>query len=430
MCMKKSIVTTLALFAILANASAQTIVNGELKSLLEKSLTYFPKVKEVEQSVQLAENKLKLTELNKYPDFTIDASYAYVKPKIEVAFGENTFQFAPVHNVSGAINGTYMLADFGRLKANIEKSKLELQSAHHVAAQLKNSLFAQISQLYFQIVYAQKAIQIQDQVIALLNENKKVIDAQLANGNAIQLDALTMQSKIDNEINRKIDLETNLKKLLNLLKYATGVDNIKEGQLVLTVKAYTLDEALSYALAHNPSLAIARDKQSIAKSDVTISQLADKPVIGARAAVGSRNGYLPAINDPRFNYNAGIGLSIPLFNGGKNKQLVKLQEKGLELSETNIVSLVHDTEKDLQAALIDINSSQSRIKNATTQIQQAALAQQLSASKLKNGTTTPLEITSTNADYQKALLNQLQFQYQLCNAQIELLRVMGAELVD
>jgi outer membrane protein TolC len=428
--MKKSIVTTLALFVILANANAQTIVNGELKSLLEKSLTYFPKVKEVEQSVQLAENKLKLTELNKYPDFTIDASYAYVKPKIEVAFGENSFQFAPVHNISGAINGTYMLADFGRLKANIEKSKLELQSAHHVAAQLKNSLFAQVSQLYFQIVYAQKAIQIQDQVIALLNENKKVIDAQLANGNAIQLDALTMQSKIDNEINRKIDLETNLKKLLNLLKYATGVDTIKEGQLVLTVKEYTLDEALSYALTHNPSLAIARDKQSIAKSDVTISQLADKPVIGARAAVGSRNGYLPAINEPRFNYNAGVGLSIPLFNGGKNKQLVKLQEKGLELSETNIVSLVHDTEKDLQAALIDINSSKSRIKNAATQIQQAALAQQLSASKLKNGTTTPLEITSTNADYQKALLNQLQFQYQLCNAQIELLRVMGAELVD
>jgi outer membrane protein len=91
---------------------------------------------------------------------------------------------------------------------------------------------------------------------------------------------------------------------------------------------------------------------------------------------------------------------------------------------------VHDTEKDLQAALIDINSSRNRIKNASTQIQQAALAQQLSASKLKNGTTTPLEITSTNADYQKALLNQLQFQYQLCNAQIELLRVMGAELVD
>jgi hypothetical protein len=74
----------------------------------------------VEQSVQLAENKLKLTTLNKYPDITIDASYAYVQPKIEVPFGATNFQFAPVNNVSGAFNASYALIDFGRLKANIE----------------------------------------------------------------------------------------------------------------------------------------------------------------------------------------------------------------------------------------------------------------------------------------------------------------------
>lgn len=428
--MKKILTTTTAILFFAIIVDAQNLVNVELKNLLEKSLTYFPKVKEVEQSVQLAENKLKLTELNKYPDFTIDASYAYVRPKIEVAFGENSFQFAPLHNVSGAVNGTYALIDFGRLKANIEKSKLELQAAHHVAAQLQNSLFTQISQLYYQIVYAKKAIQIQEQVLALYNENKKVIDAQVLNGNAIQFDALTIQSKIDNEINRKIDLETNLKKLLNLLKYATGVDNIKEGELAITMKAYTFDEALQIAINHNPSLAIARDKINIAKSDVAISKLTEKPFIGAKATIGSRNGYLPSINEPRFNYSAGIGFSVPLFNGGKTKQLIKIQEKGLDLSETNIAVLLHDTEKDIQAALIDINSSQTRIINSNTQIEQAALAQKLSASKLKNGTATPIEISSTNTDYQKALLNQLQYQYQLCNAQIELLKIMGVNIIN
>ena len=430
MIMKKTLITFFAIFFFALFTNAQNIVNAELKSLLQKSLTYFPKVKEVEETVQLAENKLKLVELNKYPDITLDASYAYVQPKIEVAFGPNTFQFAPVHNVSGAINGTYALIDFGRLKANIEKSKLELQAAHHVAAQLQNSLFSQISQLYFQIVYAQKAIQIQNQVLALYNENKKVIDAQLLNGSAIQFDALTIQSKIDNEINRKIDLETNLKKLLNLLKYATGVDNIKEGELTLSIKNYTFDEALQNAMNHNPSLAIARDKISISKSDVSISKLNDKPFIGAKATLGSRNGYLPAINDPKFNYSAGIGFTVPLFNGGKTKQLIKIQEKGLALSETNVEVLIHDTEKDIQAALIDINSSQTRITNANSQIEQAALAQKLSASKLKNGTATPLEISSTNTDFQKALLNQLQYQYQLCNAQIELLKIMGLDIIN
>jgi len=427
--MKKLI---LLLFVVLhfANAQAQNLINKELKNLLNQSLTYFPKVKEVEQSVQMAQDKLALTELNKYPDLTLDASYAYMQPKIEVPFGDKTFQFAPEHNVSGALNGSYTLFDFGRLAANIEKAKLELQSSKQVAKQLEHSLFFQISQLYYQIIYAKKAIDIQNEVLGLLTENKIVVEAQLKNGNAIQLDLLTIQSKIDNENNRKIDLETNLNKLFNLLKYATGVNNIQEGQLTIALKNYNFDEALQMAIQNNPSLAIAKSKVNVAKAEVAIAKLNELPFIGLKASVGSRNGYLPQINDPRFNYNAGIGFSLPLFNGGKTKQQIKIQERAVALNETGVAAQLHDFEKDIQAALIDIKSNERRIKNAASQIEQAALAQKLSVSKLKNGTTTPIELTSTNADYQRALLNQLQYQYQLCNAQLELVKLMGLDLVD
>jgi len=428
--MKKIVLCMVLVTSAYSISIAQSLINGELKNLLNQSLQYFPKVKEVQQSVQLAEDKLMLTELNKYPDITMDASYAYVQPKIEVAFGEKTFQFAPVHNVSGALNGSYTLFDFGRLASNIQKAKLELQTSKHVAEQLKHSLFFQISQLYYQIIYAKKAIEIQNQVVQLLAENKNIIKTQLKNGNAIQLDLLTIQSKIDNELNRKIDLETNLKKLLNLLNYATGVSTINESQLSISLKNYTSDEAMQMALIHNPSIAIAKDKVNVTKAEVAITKLNERPYVGMKASVGSRNGYLPQINDPRFNYNAGIGFSVPLFNGGKIKQQIKIQERSLALSETNVQSQIHDFEKDIQAALIDIQSNQARIKNAATQIEQAALAQKLSVSKLKNGTATPIEITSTNADYQRALLNQLQYQYQLCNAQLELIKLMGVELID
>ena len=428
--MKKIVVGIVLLVSIYNSTKAQSIINGELKNLLNQSLQYFPKVKEVQQSVQLAEDKLTLTELNKYPDITLDASYAYVQPKIEVAFGEKTFQFAPVHNVSGALNGTYTLIDFGRLASAIQKAKLELQTSKHIAEQLKHSLFFQISQLYYQIIYAKKAIEIQNQVIQLLTENKTIIESQLKNGNAIQLDLLTIQSKLDNELNKKIEVETNLQKLLNLLNYATGINTIKESQLSLSLKNYNAEEAMQMALLHNPTIAIAKDKVNVSKAEVAITKLNELPFIGMKASVGSRNGYLPQINDPRFNYNAGVGFSLPLFNGGKTKQQIKIQERSVALYETTVQSQLHDFEKDIQAALIDIQSNQMRIKNANTQIEQAALAQKLSLSKLKNGTATPLEITSTNADYQRALLNQLQYQYQLCNAQLELIKLMGLELVD
>ena len=427
--MKKFIITTFVFAGLVNTATAQNLVNNELSSLLTQSLSYYPKVKEVQQSVQLAEERLALTELNKYPDINFDASYAYVKPKIEVQFGDKLFQFAPEHNMSAALNGSYTLYDFGRLKSSIEKSKNEVQNSKHIAEQLKSSLFYQISQAYYQMVYAKKSIEIQNTVLQLLSENKNVIEAQLKNGNAIQLDLLTIQSKIDNELNRKIDLETSLKKLANLMKYATGVDEIKEGQLQFSLNNYTLEEALQQALLNNPSLAIAKDKITIAKADLEISKLNEKPYLGLKASVGSKNGYLPAIQDQRFNYNAGIGFSVPLFNGGKTKQLVKIQEQGVSIQQTSASAMLHEFEKDIKSTLIDIQSNEQRIKNAASQIEQAALAQKLSNAKLLNGTATPIEITSTNSDYQRALFNQLQYQFQLCTAKLELARLMGLELV-
>ena len=213
------------------------------------------------------------------------------------------------------------------------------------------------------------------------------------------------------------------------MTYATGVEKVNESELASSIKNYTPEEALQLAIMNNPSLAIAKDKVGIAKAELEVSKLNSRPYVGLKASVGSRNGYLPAIQDQRFNYNAGIGLSVPLFNGGKIKQAVKIHEQGLAIQETGATALLHDFEKDIKAAIIDIESNQNRIKNASTQIEQATLAQKLSNAKLLNGTTTPVELTSTNADYQRALLNQLQYQYQLCNAKLELAKLMGLELV-
>ena len=88
---------------------AQVKVNTELKGFINQSFTYFPKVKEVENTVKTAEEKLTLTELNGKPNIDFDANYAYVKPKIEIPLGGQEFQFAPVHNLETSVTGSYAL---------------------------------------------------------------------------------------------------------------------------------------------------------------------------------------------------------------------------------------------------------------------------------------------------------------------------------
>ena len=407
-------------------SGAQVSANNELKTMIGQSFSYFPRVKETENTVVTAKEKLALTELNKYPDVTADASYAYVRPKIEIPLNGDNFQFAPVHNISGAVNANYSLFDFGRLKANINRSKDDLLYAQHNVENVKAQLAYQVSTIYYNIVYLQKAIAIQDSVLSFLNENKSVVESQLKNGTALRIDLLNIQASIDNEQNRKIDLQNSLQKQLNLMEYTTGSQQTAHaGNFDFDINLTDAGTALGAAQLNNYDFILAKDRIKQAQSDLEITKTAEKPTIGLKGAAGIKNGYVPYIADMRFNYMAGIGFSIPIYNGGKNKQQQKLQQNIIKQNELAVETLSTTYKKDIEQALTDISSSLERIRNTRGQIEQAQAAQGLALTRFKGGTGTNLEITNASTNMQRALLTRLQYEYQLCLAKLELTRLMG-----
>ncbi|TAJ66203.1 MAG: TolC family protein [Chitinophagaceae bacterium] len=421
--MKTILITTTLLLAL--STQAQVKVNTELKNLIGQSFGYFPKVKEVENTVTTAQEKINLTQLNKYPDVTADASYAYVRPKIELPINGDKFQFAPLHNLNGAINANYALFDFGRLQANINRSKDDLQFAKHQVDYVKAQLAYQVANVYYNIVFLQKAIGIQDSVLGFLNENKRIVESQLKNGTALRIDLLNIQASIDNEENRKVDLTNSLQKQLNLLEYTTGVKQNKSKDFDFDVNLTDASNALATAQTQNPDFMLAKDKIQQASSDLAITRTADKPMIGLRAAAGIKNGYVPYIGDMRFNYLAGVSFTMPIYNGGKNKQQQKLQQNIIKQNEMAVESLSSTYKKDIEQALTDIATNLDRIKNTRGQTEQAQSAQLLATNRLKSGTGTHLEITNAGANVQRAALTRLQYEYQLCIAKLELTRLMG-----
>ena len=404
---------------------AQVTVNNELKSLIGQSFGYFPKVKEVQNTVTTAQEKISLTQLNKFPDITADASYAYVRPKIELPLNGDLFQFAPVNNFSGALNATYALFDFGRLQANIERSKDDLQLAKHNVDYIKSQLAYQVANVYYNIVYLQKAMSIQDSVLSFLNENKKIVESQLQNGTALRIDLLNIQASIDNEENRKIDLKNSLQKQLNLLEYTTGIKQSNGSNFDFDINLTDANSALGLAQTNNLDFILAKDKIKQSQSDLAITKVADKPMIGLKAAAGVKNGYVPYVNDARFNYLAGVSFTMPIYNGGKNKQQQKLQQNIIKQNEMAVESLSSTYKKDIDQALTDIATNLERIKNTRGQIDQAKAAQILATNRLKGGTGTNLEITNASTNVQRAALTKLQYEYQLCLAKVELTRLMG-----
>ena len=170
---------------------------------------------------------------------------------------------------------------------------------------------------------------------------------------------------------------------------------------------------------------LAKDRVQQAKADLAITKTSNKPGVSVGAGAGVKNGYVPNVNEPRFNYSAGISFRLPIYDGGKTKRQLKLSETVIKQNELSLKTLDNNFVKDIQQALTDLNSNLERIQNTAGQIDQAKTAEDLSASRFKNGVGTNLEITNASNNRQRAEFTRLQYEYQLCLAKVELARLMG-----
>ena len=424
----KRIFFTAISFAAMFHSQAQATANNELKGLINQSFTYFPKIKEVENTIETARQRLEIAK-NNLPVVDANASYNFVEPKIvlplEVNGKQQDFQFAPVHNLNANVGGSYTLFDFGRLKANIEKSKADIKYAEHNTDNAKNQLANQVANIYFNIIYFQRGIVIEDSVIAYLNDNKQVVESKLKNGDAIKLDLLSIQSQIDAEQNRKLDLQNYLQKQQNLLLYTTGGNAIAGTGFDFEIPLKAVTEALGDAQINNPEYQMANDRVKQAQNDIAIARLGTRPSVNVGANAGMKNGYVPNVNEMRFNYAAGISLKLPIYDGNRTKHQVRLSETELTQNKLAIETLNSNYKRDIQQALIDIQSNQERITNTRGQIEQAQTAQNLAASRFKNGVGTNLEITNASTNVERAQFSKLQYEYQLCLAKVELVKLLG-----
>jgi outer membrane protein len=425
--MKKYMLILCVLFTRLVSAQ-----NTELKTLINDAFTYFPKLKEIQQNEQIANERLKGVESNRYPTLTGALGYNYVAPVSEANLPvgpgiTRTLQFQPNNNINAVVTANYVLLDFGRLKASVAKSKEELNYQKQNTLYNKSQLAAQVATLYYYSVYLQKAILIQDSVISYFISNKQLIENKLKNGDALKVDLYNIQASIDNELNRKVDLQNSLQRQMNLLEYTTGKNTISSSDFTFESKEASVEELAKLAQAQSTEYNLVRSKLEQNKSDLTYNKKQLAPTLNATAATGFRNGYQPDISQTRFNYLAGVTLNVPIYTGGKTRSQIGVATQSLKQTELSLQALDNQYRKDIKQALTDIQSNTERIQNTESQIAAAKAVVELTQSRYNNGVSTYLDLIYAANSLQRAILNKLQFEYQLCGAKIELARLTGEQ---
>lgn len=430
----KFIVITLSvLFTFTVSAQG---INAELAQLVSRSFTYNPRISELQQNVMIQEERMDVAKTYLLPSVNASGSYNYVAPVSQINFpvGPGVTQllkFQPNNNINLGLGFNYQVIDFGRARANVEKTKTEIQQSKDNLEYNKAQLAAQVAAIYYGMAYLKNAITVQDSVLSSLAQTKKQTESKLKNGDALELDVLTISSNIDAEQNRKVELETLLDKQKTLLMYSTGVSSINEStsdfNFIPGAATGSNEELVKRAEQTNLDFKMAEQRNSLTVHDWNINKRNYYPLISIVGNAGVRNGYQPDMDAVRFNYLAGISISAPLFQGGRYKQQRQLFEATNTLNNMSIATLKRNYERDIAQATSDINSYTARLVNVKGQINQARKALEQTNSRYKNGIAIQVEYINALTTLQRIELSALNFEYQRCLGQIELARILGSK---
>lgn len=432
---KHTFITITFCLAIALCARAQKTASPELMQLVNKSFSYNPRINELQQNVVIQEERLDVSQTYLLPSVNATGSYNYIAPVGKITFPvapgvDKLIQFQPNNNITFGLGLNYQVLDFGRARANINKSKTEIQQSKDNVDYNKGQLAAQVAAIYYGIVYLSNAIAVQDSILSSLAQTKKQTENKLKNGDALELDVLTINSNMDAEQNRKVELETLLEKQKNLLMYSTGVTainaqgadfNFAPGNAVIANN----EELVKQAEQTNLDFKMAQQRNALTAHDWDINKRSYYPSVNIVGNAGMRNGYQPNINELKFNYLVGVGFTAPIFQGGRYKQQKQLFEATNTLNNLSITTLKRNYERDIAQATADINSYTARLANVQGQINQAQKALEQTNSRYKNGIAIQVEYINALTTLQRIKLSALNFEYQKCLGQVELTRLTG-----
>ncbi|MBL7834220.1 MAG: TolC family protein [Cyclobacteriaceae bacterium] len=422
--MKKILTLLTVAFAF----SVQAQVNPQLNRWIVQSFSYYPKIQELETTSEISAARVSIAQSNYMPNINGTATYNYVDPVSQTRFPVSatetkTLLFQPHNNYNVNVALTQTIWDFGKTKAQVEKAKAELQGSQQNIDAARMQVAAQVTNIYYSMIYLKKSIQLQDTVIAFYEKNKKIIEGKIRQGDALQVDLINVENSIDQEKNRKIEFQRQYERQAALMTYTTGLTEEPSGTEFDF--AYATAEELN--ATSNPDVLAAENRVAAAEADARYIESNRLPSLSFQAAAGVRNGYQPDIDEMRFNYLAGVTLNVPIFQGSRLRQNVVVARKSLELSEISKTNLTNTLQKDWQSARADLAAYRQQEQNAATQINASREALRLTQVRYERGVATYLDLVFASANLQRAMLTQLQFTYQATLASTELVRLQGTK---
>lgn len=375
---------------------------------------------------------------NYFPSLNGTSSFANVGPvtKLSLPMTINnkptmvSFQLNPEYNYDAHIGAEYLLYDFGKRHKILQANQLGEQGAKIRSSNIRNAVaFQAVAQ--FSSLLIQEMIIKEKRVDSLtLERHLDFIQKKLETGSATEFDVLGTrvqltftQGEINNLNNDFIKNQIEFCELSGLPQKTTALH--LKGKFDTTYHSIPIDSLLTSAINSRPELAALKLSQQAAALQLLMAKKEMAPSLMVRTNAGFKNGYTPEINEPKFNWGAGVALQVPLFDGFKSNYHIKEATVKLDSLEQITKDVQRRIRIDILKGIQDVKAAYTNMIISETNVNFANEAFQIASIQYESGTVPNLTVLDAETKLSQAKLVRLQSEYRYTMSQYLLWQAAG-----
>lgn len=313
-----------------------------------------------------------------------------LRPRVTLPEGE----FA--HNLMG-FGARYMLPLYtgGRLTAQIALGEAAVRLAEDRVRMTKDDLIFNASATYYTILRLREDLKAVDGSIEALEGSRRVVESLVEVKKEPKVTLFKINTRLAAVRQARIQVANALEQAYGALNALMGAEDITQRVNVLGVLEYVpqqfdLRGSIRQALERNPHYQARQKAVEIQGQQVKIAFSERLPHVSLRFTYqGFTSDTLLTHDEQRTTVlpdaTLGVMLSMPIFDGKVLRSRVAEQEAELARAKAEVEDLQRQVAQAVQAAYLDLTSSEERIRAAQTALEEAQEARRIEQLKLEVG---------------------------------------------
>ena len=339
-------------------------------------------IQETELVTQIRQIGLDQEKTSRFPSLNASSNYSYSFGR---ALDQTTYEFTDnqqINSVSLNVSSGVTLFNGFQKKNAIEQSKINLLASYQDVQKIKNDISLNIAAAYLQILFSEELLVVARNQLDItqqqVDRTQKMVDAgKLARGSALEIQAQYASEEL-NVVNAENQLQLaylNLQQMLDLQydpEFSITIPDLPvpgDSLLLLNVSAvYDMAQGIMPQIKSSEyDLEANRLEHEIAKggryprlnmsgnyntgfSDIRQKVISTDPVTGI--PVMGKYPFFEQVND-NLSVGVGLGLSIPIFNGGQVKSNIAISRLQIENARLELQNMKNNLYRDIQQAYAD-----------------------------------------------------------------------------